>query len=133
MDIKIVKDLATKARDIMDKHHNDLSDVYFGNFPNGACGNTSDMLALYFSNKGLKDIAYVSGRREKQSHGWLEIKGHIVDITSDQFSDGLGTVYVGDNNVFHQSFCEQSRSDSSISNCLVGSYNKFEKLMDENV
>lgn len=133
MGIEIVKEIAFKARGIMEEYHNDLSSVYFENSPSGACGNSSDMLALYMSKKGVKEIEYVSGRRKQRSHGWLEINGYIVDITSDQFADGLGAVYVGESNKFHQSFNEQSRSTPSISNCLFGSYNKFEQLMDENV
>ena len=133
MSTEFIMDIANKARAIMEEHHNDLSSVYFGDFPFGACGNISDMLALYMSKKGIKEIAYVWGRRQERTHGWLEIKETIVDITSDQFSDGLGAVYVGKANEFHNSFGEQTRSSPSVPSCLIESYNKFEHLMDEKI
>ena len=133
MTIEVIKDIATRARAIMDEHHDNLSRVYFGSFPSSACGNISDMLALYMGKKGIRQIEYVWGKRNGRSHGWLEIEENIIDITSDQFDDGQGAVYVGKSTDFYNSFTEQSRSTPSISSCLVGAYKKFEKLMEENV
>ncbi len=131
MIIDVIKNIATRARTIMEEHHNDLSPIYFGHFPSGACGNTSDMLALYLNNNGIEGIEYVCGKRDGRSHGWLEVKGNIVDITSDQFDDGMGDVYIGKTTDFYNSFSEQSRSNPSISDDLIEAYNTFKKLMDE--
>jgi hypothetical protein len=58
-------------------------------FPSGACGNASPLLAQYFHDLGLGEWEYVSGIRscDQHSHAWLEKDGWIVDITADQFDD----------------------------------------------
>lgn len=54
-------------------------------FPSGACGDASLLLARFLEESGLGTALYVWGHREKYSHGWLESGNLIVDITSDQF------------------------------------------------
>lgn len=57
----------------------------FENFPNGCCGNASQIMARYLSSRGY-EVEYVGGLRQANTHGWLECQGIIVDITAYQFS-----------------------------------------------
>ena len=58
-------------------------------FPNGACGDTSELLADFLRSSGLGDPLFVSGRNgdHTSTHAWLELGDLIVDITADQFED----------------------------------------------
>ena len=95
---------------------------FFRKFPTGQCGNTSDILAQYFIDNGIKPIIYVSGTYygdnwdDQWSHAWLEVYGQIVDLTGDQFRchkkplQNNIPVYVGKMNSFYKSFdiCPES-------------------------
>ena len=70
------------------KADNKLSvDQRFRNFPAGCCGPTSELLARYLLDNGVKtELTYISGTYLDHSHAWLEMgNGHIIDITADQF------------------------------------------------
>ncbi len=58
-------------------------------FPDGCCGNVSqDYLIHRMNNEGFKETLYVNGYCDKyNTHGWLEYKGYIIDITADQFPE----------------------------------------------
>lgn len=85
------------------------------------CGDTSDLLAQYLLDKGIK-TDYVCGTYwgkpdgNGQSHAWLMVDKHIIiDITGDQFS-GKSTflnydksVYVGEGDDFHRLFEVEDR------------------------
>nr|WP_320015057.1 hypothetical protein [uncultured Desulfobacter sp.] len=129
-EIESIKKHVAKARKILERHNKKLSGTFFGNFPCGACGNTSDILSKWLQSKGFKNIKYVSGQRGNTSHGWLEIEGIIIDITSDQFEDGLGDVYIGTNRIFHDTFLNQRFSDPDIAPTVEWTYSKFCDLME---
>ena len=74
------------------------------NFPRGACGDASLLLARYFKDEGLSGFDYVLGQRDGCSHAWLERRGLIVDITGDQFEEFSVDVFVGRDSVWHKSF-----------------------------
>lgn len=114
----------------MEENHSELSGSLFSSFPRGCCGNTSDMLARWLNEKGCVGIKSVSGKRPLARHAWLEINEIIVDITSDQFSDGLSPVYIGRNRDFHDLFINQTIREPSISKSLLNIYLKFQELMD---
>lgn len=75
----------------------------FGNFPHGACGDTSYVLGAYLSECGFGEFDYVCGEKDNASHAWLESDGIIVDITADQFAGG-DRIYVGTYNDFYRQF-----------------------------
>lgn len=61
-----------------------------GRFPNGACDDSSMLLAAYLSDNGFPGALRVSGvygghDREWWSHIWLNLDGKIIDITGSQF------------------------------------------------
>lgn len=91
-------------------------DFSFYNFPRGCCGDTSDLLAQFLFEKGIRTY-YVCGTyrdgslENSQIHAWL-LTGNqiIIDITGDQFRDNPlffnydKSVYVGKEDDFHKLF-----------------------------
>lgn len=85
-------------------------------FPNGCCDLTSELLAKYFIENGIKNIQRVHGSYyvyydENESHVWILIDNEIiVDITGDQYKNNKSPfvfsnkVYVGNPTDFHNSF-----------------------------
>lgn len=97
------------------------SDSIYRRFPRACCGDTSDLLAQYLLEKGIK-TDYVCGTywggpdENGQSHAWLIVDKHIiVDITGDQFSGRSNflnydkSVYVGEEDDFHRLFEVEDR------------------------
>lgn len=56
-------------------------------FPRGACGDASLLVAHLLLEQGLGEFDYVLGRYGDASHAWLQQGALIVDITADQFPD----------------------------------------------
>ncbi len=97
------------------------NDSIYRRFPRACCGDTSDLLAQYLLDKGIK-TDYVCGTYwgkpdgNGQSHAWLMVDKYIIiDITGDQFS-GKSTflnydksVYVGEGDDFHRLFEVEDR------------------------
>lgn len=131
MDTEYIKTIIIKARRIFELHHEQISKTYFGNFPSGSCGSTASIIAEYLINKGIENIEYVCGVRNNDSHAWLEINGMIIDITGDQFVDGVDGVFISSNRDFHDQFTSQKRSlQPGISDFLCFEFNKFNALME---
>lgn len=130
MDIDTLKAFVTKARQVLEDHHMEISPTFFGNFPSAACGNTSDLLSRWLQSNGFEGVKRVFGKRGQVSHGWLEWNGIIIDITSDQFEDGLGAVYIGTDRTFHDTFLNQRYSEPGIAPAIGWIYGKFSNLMD---
>ncbi|MBL0385622.1 hypothetical protein JJB07_03070 [Tumebacillus sp. ITR2] len=76
-------------------------------FPRGACGDTSDLLAMYLVDNGFSNVSYVCGMDGSQSHAWLEFDGWLVDITADQFVGVDESVIVTKDRSFHDRFKRQ--------------------------
>jgi len=77
----------------------------------------------------MAGVEYVLGQRNKESHAWLEVGDFAIDITSDQFIDGLGPVYVGPVNAFHDSFIDQERCTPALSLALADVYFRMKKVL----
>jgi hypothetical protein len=73
-------------------------------FPAGACGDSSLLLAHFFAERGEHGFDYVLGMREDRSHAWLRRSRLIVDITADQFADFEHRVFVGRASPWHREF-----------------------------
>lgn len=88
----------------------------FRKFPDGQCGNTSDILAQYLIDNGFSSVTYVNGTYygddidNRQSHTWLLVDGWVIDITGDQFKyqeELLNydiPIYIGPMTDFHRLF-----------------------------
>jgi len=76
-------------------------------FPYGCCGNASqDYLQPRLKKAGFTTV-YVNGWCEKyKSHGWLEYKGYIIDITAYQFSEITESILIvkKEESEFHKQF-----------------------------
>ena len=122
--MKEVKQFATQFRRAIDlalEAGEFDNDSIYRRFPRACCGDTSDLLAQYLLDKGIK-TDYVCGTYwgkpdgNGQSHAWLMVDKHIIiDITGDQFS-GKSTflnydksVYVGEGDDFHRLFEVEDR------------------------
>jgi hypothetical protein len=112
---------AALVRQFLETEGRELSGL-LKDFPRGACGNASDLLGTWLLEKHLIKSEYVHGERDGKSHGWLEVGAVAIDITSDQFPDGLGAVYCGELNAFFASFKSQIRSKAAISPVLKHVY-----------
>jgi len=73
-------------------------------FPNGACGDASLLLAKYFENNEYGKFDYVLGQRGGKSHAWLQQGNLIADITADQFEDQDRTIMVTTDHSWHREF-----------------------------
>lgn len=91
-------------------------------FPQGACGDASLLLAEYLRDQACAydDALYVAGEFESEKgfgggHAWLEWRGIIVDITSDQFDHGPRVpVFVAAVSSWHSAFLSVTRSPARI-------------------
>lgn len=84
-------------------------------FPKGACGDASLLLAKYLEQFGFSPLTYVWGwrttsfERGRQSHAWLEQDGLIIDITADQFSNAEPVLVTTDRS-WHEQFEVEQKS-----------------------
>jgi hypothetical protein len=73
-------------------------------FPRGACGDASLLLAKYLQVNNCGKSFYVLGERHGQHHAWLQLEEFVVDITADQFNDQDAGVIVTTESSWHDSF-----------------------------
>jgi len=119
----VIYEISKKFRnaiEIMNLSEEQNDFMYIKHFPHGCCGVVSLMLGAYLHSLGLNEHEYVCGERNGFSHAWLEYKGMIIDITSDQFEDGR-EVNVGLENDLYLSFQQRKRhawNDSLDGRCI---------------
>lgn len=84
--------------------------ITFRFFPGGTCGAVSDLLGQYLRQAYGLDARYVCGLRDgQQSHAWVRVDDVIVDITADQFEDGMPPVAVASpDNEWHAAWHKQT-------------------------
>lgn len=93
-EINIVRKLALNFREAIERAKaSGEQNQFFLKFPQGCCGDASDLLAQYLIKHDISSV-YVCGTyygrtiEERQSHAWLKLNDElIVDITGDQFSN----------------------------------------------
>ncbi|MCP4163865.1 MAG: hypothetical protein GY760_27710 [Deltaproteobacteria bacterium] len=124
-----LKNEVLKVRNVLEIIHKELDPPYFKNFPKGTCGDTSDLLAQWLIEKGFDNVKCVCGQKNGEPHAWLELNDLIIDITSDQFDDGLSPVYIGRNRDFHDTFNKQNSTEPIIPPYLTDAYKQFHRLM----
>lgn len=98
-------------------------------FPRGCCKVASLLLLqwLYEEERASGLFGVANGERpnpatpnEYSSHFWLEQADLIIDITTDQFPDGPGAVFVSSNRTWHDTFCGTERYEQSSLIPLTG-------------
>ena len=59
----------------------------------------------------MGQFSYISAERGyghyNETHGWLKQHSLIVDITADQFNEGIGKIFVSENNEWHNKTWEK--------------------------
>lgn len=131
--------LATKFRAALLACDKNALYITLQQFPCGACGDASYLLARYFADQGCGEFEYVLGERRPDfhSHAWLEKDGLIIDITADQF-EGMDTpVLVTSDHSWHHQFDEEDRHvanferyDAATVANLRSSYRLVVKLLE---
>lgn len=115
MTLQEIEKVATKIRAILDINRQATPDEVFKDFPRGACGVTSELLARYFQEFQNLNALYSCGVREwsgHHSHAWIEMSDVIVDITADQF--GMPPVMVTNNRGWHTQWEQLQRNRPPI-------------------
>ena len=96
-------------RELVELHNGKMLPAPYKDFPRGACGDTSEILACFLESNGFQ-VEYVSGLRYPQWHAWLEWRDYIVDITAYQFEDEItDKIIITKNKSFHSEFVEDTR------------------------
>jgi hypothetical protein len=105
LDIDGIRDFAARFRAALDHLDRESLSVGFQQFPLGACGDTCLLLGTALIERGLGEFQYICGHNHHggnfESHTWLEAHAVIVDITADQFNEGMPPVFVGEEAGWH--------------------------------
>ena len=142
--MKEIKQFATQFRRAIDlalEAGEFDNDSIYCRFPRACCGDTSDLLAQYLLDKGIK-TDYVCGTYwgkpdgNGQSHAWLMVDKHIIiDITGDQFS-GKSTFLNYDKSVYLRDRRTQLSAAAFVLTALacylyvlVGNINNYDNIV----
>lgn len=93
-------------------------------FPTGACGDASLLLAKYLQVNGCGRSHYMVGKRKGRTHAWLQLADFTIDITADQFEDQDAGVIVTTDSAWHSSF--QGKIQNIADFCLYDRRSAFE-------
>jgi hypothetical protein len=104
-------------------------------FPKDMCEFASNLLGRYLTGEGFENVRYVCGSRpvraryNDQRHAWLEAQGFIIDITADQFPDGIGPIIVTDDRSWHSRFrIFESRDVTNLTDYPVAARRQYDEL-----
>lgn len=109
-DIEKIERATRRVRAAIEAMPSAARPIGFRDFPSGACGDASLVLAECLLRLGLGEFSYVvrfrSGRdnHSRLSHAWLERGELVVDITADQFLDAPSAVVVAIGSEWHATF-----------------------------
>ena len=104
VNLDYIKQIAEAFRAALEDYSQSTNDVVFKDFPDGACGATTDLLARYLIDTIGIDAQYLEARCCQQSHAWVVANNIIIDITADQF--GQDPVIVETTSLWHEA-CDQ--------------------------
>lgn len=111
--IEQLAEIVTRIRVILERNGKTTSDLSFKEFPNGACGVTSELIARYFREFHRLDALYVCGARDDgYTHAWVEIDDIIIDITADQFDEPA--VIVTRSHIWHDQWKQERNRRAPI-------------------
>lgn len=103
-----VRELARAFRIAIESTPRSALPIGLAEFPVGACGDATMLLAKYLEEHGWGRSEYIEGRwRDGTTHAWLSIGDLIVDITGDQFEGMDCSVFVGRTSTWHVSFDQE--------------------------
>lgn len=110
-------------------------DFFLGNFPNRCCSLASEIMCDKLNELGW-DATRVGGVRlnGEGSHSWVVCEGVVIDITINQFSEDLPSVYVGEGMTLHDEYENEAlevRLDCYESELIKKIEVHTESLLDE--
>ncbi|MEQ8306921.1 MAG: hypothetical protein RIA09_10190 [Hoeflea sp.] len=85
------------------------------NFPSGACGDASILLAHHLAENGFGTYRYICGRHGDASHVWLSDGEVIIDITADQFDDFNHPVFIAAASPWHDALKGEDQHEATLS------------------
>ena len=121
-DTNMLRSRATEVRRYLERGRAGSRLDVLRRFPVGCCKPASLLLMQWLRDQeGLQGIVGVANAERVRSpklndesvHFWLEIDGWIVDITADQFGEGMDPVYVSRDRTWHDTFSEGCRFTQS--------------------
>lgn len=120
-----VLEFATRFREAMEEVDLEAMAIGFRMFPRGACSDTSLLLGTALKDHGLGVFRYICASKSEggsfESHAWLRADGLIVDITADQFKDGMPPVFVGEDTGWYKQWGDVTDlSDGDYRQCTGG-------------
>lgn len=92
---------AMEATDLSDCGYN------FDSFPTNCCHHAVKLLAIHLGAGGWGDLRMAKGCHDAgpvHEHVWLNVGDILVDLTADQFGDGLGPVIVTRHSPWHDAW-----------------------------
>lgn len=102
---EVLLSMAVRFRRAIERSHPASSSLEtLRNFPRGACGDASLLLAKYLQVNRCGLSSLVLGKRRGQCHAWLQLQQYVIDITADQFADQDARVIVSSDSPWHASF-----------------------------
>jgi len=104
LDLDILRSACVRFRRALEACDRQLLPCTFENFPRGACGDTTYLLAKFLEESGFGSFDYVLGERGTWFHAWLQQGDVIVDITGDQFDDMPEAVFISRASSWHRQF-----------------------------
>jgi len=109
LEVRHLKDIATDFRKalvavVQENTEAQLFGFPICEFPRGACGEASMLLATYYREQHCGAFEYYFGIRNGRSHAWLGRGNLIIDITADQFEDEDRPVIVTTDHSWHNQF-----------------------------
>jgi hypothetical protein len=111
--VSSIRKLATEFRAAIERCPRAQLPIGFCDFPYGACGDATLILAKYLERNGHTGFVYVLGMRDGGSHAWLGRDDLVVDITADQFGDQHQPVIVESGSKWHELFRLEARDDEN--------------------
>jgi hypothetical protein len=92
----------------------------FESFPRFSCGDASLLLHSLLKDADIAGSRIAEASRgivadnTETSHAWVELGDIVLDITTGQFKDGGGPIYVGPASSFHRSFTIDNHQTAAI-------------------
>ncbi len=108
-----IREVAEKFRGALEKARCDSTVPNMAGFPLDCCHHASRLLNLYIhEHTDMEIFDEVCGEYHTKEHCWLERGDVIVDITADQFDEGLPAVVVTRHSDWHAAWNRQENRPS---------------------